>query len=472
MSPDNREAPSEHDRWIRPLKEGRGPRYAQIARMIIHAVEDGQLRTGDRLPPQRELARQLGVDLTTITRAYNEVRAAGLLNAQGASGTFISSPLSDRAETVDLSMNIPPLLGDTDFVRLMQSGLSHLKGQLGDGSLMSYHVGAGSRLDREAAAQWLEPAFGQMAHERFLVCAGAQAAISALLLACSQPGDAVAAESLTYPGLLAACRVMQRKVIAVAMDDEGMIPEALEQVCKTDKPRLIYVVPTIQNPTATTMSAQRRAAIYAIACRYSIAVIEDDPYWLLAGDAPAPIASLAGSAGDAPVYYISTLSKCLAPGLRTAYILMPEGQHADPVLEALRGMMLMAQQGAVSMSTSWIRTGMAQDMLNRVREELSRRQALAARLLPGIRHAHSNGLHLWLSLPQWQQPRRLLQVAQEQGLGVAGSEAFCSEARDVHGLRVSLGGARDQASLTVALQKLADILTEPAAAAPVRQVIV
>lgn len=455
--------------WIRPLQEGAGPRYLQIARMVIHAVEEGRLATGDRLPPQRELARYLGVDLTTITRAYNQVRAAGLLNAQGASGTFVSSPLTDRAETLDLSMNIPPLLGSVDFVRLMHSGLSHLKGQLGDGSLMSYHVGAGSRLDREAAARWLEPAFGTLAHERLLVCAGAQAAISALLLAYSRPGDTVAAESLTYPGLLAACRVMQRRAVAVDMDGEGMLPEALEQLCKTEPPRLIYLVPTIQNPTATTMSAQRREAIYAIACRYSIAVIEDDPYWLLAGDAPPPLASLRGGA---PVYYVSTLSKCLAPGLRTAYILMPEGESPEPVLDALRGMMLMAQQGAVSMATSWIRTGMAQDMLQQVRAELAQRQALAARLLPGIQQAHTNGLHLWLSLPRWQQPERLLQVAQEQGLGVAGSQAFCSQAHEVHGLRVSLGGAPDQASLASALQKLADILAEPAVSAPVRQVIV
>ena len=74
--------------WVRPLTAGSGSRYQQIATQILTAVEDGVLRPGDRLPPQRELAQTLGVDLTTVTRAYTEVRNKGILEAQGAGGTL------------------------------------------------------------------------------------------------------------------------------------------------------------------------------------------------------------------------------------------------------------------------------------------------------------------------------------------------------------------------------------------------
>lgn len=457
--------------WIRPLEEGGGARYQQIARQITGAVRDGVLRPGDRLPPQRDLAQAMGVDLTTVTRAYTEVRLAGLLDAHGAGGSYIASPLAERDQTVDLSMNIPPLLGTDSFARLMRVGMTHVQEQVGDGTLMSYHVGAGSRPDREAAASWLEPALGRVNPDRLVVCPGAQAAISAILLAYSQPGDAIAAENLTYPGLLAACRVLQRTVVSVASDREGMVPDDLDRVCQTQRPKLIYLVPTIQNPTATTMSAERREAIYAVASRHGVAVIEDDPYWLLAGDAAPPIAVLGERQSRAPVFYVSTLSKCLAPGLRTAYVLVPKSEAMEPLLDALRAISLMTNQSAVTMATCWIRNGLAREMLQKIRHELGQRQKLAARILPGIRHAHPHGLHLWLALPAQLDQYRLIQTAQEQGLGVASSESFCVQDTAPQAIRLSLGGATDQGSLVTALEKLSEILGSASAPAR-RQVIV
>lgn len=457
-TPPGRKLKKANRAWIQPFQEGAGARYQQIARQIVDAVKDGVLQPGDRLPPQRDLAQAMGVDLTTVTRAYTEIRLAGLLDAQGAGGSYIASSLADRDQTIDLGMNIPPLLGSDAFRRLMQTGMAYVQEQVGDGTLMSYHTGAGARADREAAALWLEPALGRVNPDRVIVCSGAQSAISALLLARSQPGDVIAAENLTYPGLLAACRVLQRPVASVAADREGMIPDDLERVCKTQHPRLIYLVPTIHNPTATTMSAKRREAIYAVAARYQVAIIEDDPYWLLAGEAPPPLTTLGGSTANVPVFYISTLSKCLAPGLRTAYVVMPQSEPLEPMLDALRVITLMTNQSMVVMATHWIRNGWAKDMLLKIRHELAARQKLAARILPGILHAHPHGLHLWLSLPAKLDQYRLIQTAQEQGLGVANSDAFCAHEAAPHAIRLSLGGASDQTRLTTALEKLSDIL--------------
>jgi DNA-binding transcriptional MocR family regulator len=457
--------------WIRPIQDGEGARYLQIAGQIIRAVKDGVLRPGDRLPTQRGLALAMGVDLTTVTRAYTEVRLAGLLDAHGAGGSYIANSFSNVDQAVDLGMNIPPLLGGEAFAAMMHVGMTHVQEHVRDGTLMSYHIGAGGKIDREAAATWLAPVLGRVNPERILVCPGAQAALSAILLARSQPGDAIAAESLTYPGLIAACRVLQRIVVSVSTDHEGMLPDDLDRVCATHHPKLIYLVPTIQNPTATTMSVERREAIYAVASRHGVAIVEDDPYWLLAGDAAPPLATLGGHTPKAPVFYISTLSKCLAPALRIAYVVMPTSEPMEPMLDALRAITLMPNQSAVSMTTCWIREGLAQEMLQKIRNELGQRQKLAARILPGIRQAHPHGLHLWLALPAKLDQYRLVQTAQEQGLGVANSDSFCvQEASPPHAIRLSLGAATDQRSLVTALEKLSEILG--AASPSMRRVIV
>ena len=443
--------------WVRPFAEGSGPLYLQIAQQVRDAVDDGVLQPGDRLPPQRDLAQLMGVDLTTVTRAYAELRQSDLLDAQGAGGTFIAMSAGNSTTSVDLSMNIPPLLGSSPFAQSMERGFQQLSQQLGQGELMSYHVGAGSRDDRAAAVQWLAPILGNVSAERVVICPGAQAALCAIVLAKTQPGDLIAAEQLTYPGLLAAARVLQRGIVPIAMDAEGMLPDALEAACQQRKPALIYLIPTIQNPTAATMSQARRAAILAIARRHGVAVVEDDPYWLLAADAAPPLA--VDSHPDAPVYYVSTLSKCLAPGLRTAYLVVPPGEPMEPLLDALRSIALMPTQSMVAVASHWIRSGQADEMVRRFQQELRQRQQIAARILPKPYQAHSSGLHVWLPLPPRLDQYRLIQAAQAQGLGIASSEAFSIEEQAGNAIRLSLGGAVDQHSLAAALTKLTEVIS-------------
>ena len=216
-----RKLKKQNTRWIRPLESGGGARYQQIAQQVINAVNNGVLQPGDRLPPQRELANVMGVDLTTVTRAYKELRLAGLLIAYGPSGSYVAHSLNHEDQRIDLSMNIPPLFGANGFTGRLRPNLAYMRDQADDVSLMSYHVGAGSTYDREAAASWLAPMFGEMNPSRLLISAGAQSAISAILLAYSRSGDSIAAEKLTYPGFLAACRVLQRRALAVRRTMKG-----------------------------------------------------------------------------------------------------------------------------------------------------------------------------------------------------------------------------------------------------------
>lgn len=446
--------------WVRPLTAGLGSRYQQIATQIVTAMDDGVLRPGDRLPPQRELAQALGVDLTTVTRAYTEVRQKGLLDAHGASGTYVAYSGSEAKGTIDLGMNIPPLLNSKMFADMLAQGSGTTQATASPMDLMSYHVGAGATRHRAAGAKWLQPMIGNTDIERVVVCSGAQTAIAALLLAKSQSGDAIACDELTYPGFLAAARLLQRLAVGVKSDEHGMDPVDLERVCEQHSPAVLYLNPTIQNPTALTLSVERRAALLRVAEKYALPVIEDDPYWLLTEHPPSTMFSLAASTSSTPVYYVSTLSKCMAPGLRTAYLVVPSGEPLSPVLDALRSLVLMPTPWMTEMATTWIESGAAVQWLAQIRGELQHRQTIAASILPGNIQADPHGLHLWLQLPRHIDPYRLTQTALQQGLGVTDSEAFATGSFYPAALRVSLGGAIDRTRLTHGLTRLAELLQE------------
>ncbi|WP_228894521.1 aminotransferase-like domain-containing protein [Pseudoduganella aquatica] len=447
--------------WLGEFRADGGPRYLQIADFIERALSDGRLQPGDRLPPQRSLAARLEVDLTTVTRAYDEARRRHLLEGRGAAGTYAAAPKVELAPMLDLGMNIPPPPAGVDFDDMLKLGLSQVLMRTDSDLLMSYQLGGGSQADRAAGALWLAPMFGQVDKEHVVACPGAQCALAALILALTRPGDAILAESTIYPGLRSAAEQLGRRVVAVDADEDGMRPDALEKACRKHRARLVYLNPTLQNPTARTMPEQRRREIAQTAIRCGAAIVEDDPYWLLAGaaaaaSAPPPLARLA----PRHVYYISTLSKCLAPGLRTAFVLLPDAPVRERFLQALRSLVLMPSPLASALVTQWIHDGTAQRLLEGVREEARARQQLAAQILAGLAFAPGgpDGIHIWLTLPDYWSAGQLVQAAHAEGLAVTASDAFDDSARPPNAIRISLGSVRERARLAGALRKLSHLL--------------
>ncbi|KQV79564.1 GntR family transcriptional regulator [Massilia sp. Root351] len=447
--------------WLGELRQNGGPRYLQIADSIERALSDGHLQPGDRLPPQRSLAARLGVDLTTVTRAYDEAKRRQLVQGKGAAGTYAAAPKVELAPMLDLGMNIPPPPAGADFDDMLKRGLNQVLMRTDSDLLMSYQLGGGSQADRAAGAMWLAPMFGKLDEDHIVACPGAQCALAALILALSKPGDVILAEPAIYPGLRSAAAQLGRRVAAVEVDQHGMRPEALEQACrKHSKPHracLVYLNPTLQNPTAHTMPAQRRREIVLAAARCGAAIIEDDPYWLLAdgGEAapPPPLAQLA----PRRVHYIATLSKCLAPGLRTAFVLLPDAQVRERFLQALRALVLMPSPLAGALVTQWIHDGTAQRLLAGVREEAQARRQLAAQILAGLQFA-PGGIHIWLALPDYWSPEQLARAAHAEGLAVTPSGAFDGSASPPNAIRISLGSIRERARLAGALRKLSQLL--------------
>ncbi|RGE44106.1 PLP-dependent aminotransferase family protein [Comamonas testosteroni] len=450
--------------WLPHLAPHSGPRFLQIADALHTAVADGLLKPGDRLPPQRLLAARLRVDLTTVTRAYDEARRRNLLEGRGARGTYVAAPKVELNPVLDLSMNTPPPTGDVDFDDLMKQGLSQVLMRANAQLLMTYHLGGGSDADRTAGTQWLEPMFGPLETQQVVVCPGAQAAIAAVILALTAPGDVILAEPMSYPGLRTAATQLGRRIVTVGTDEHGMRPEILEQACHRHQPRLLYLNPTLQNPTAVTMPEHRRKELANIARCCNLRIIEDDPYWLLADAPPSPI----GTWAPEQVVYICTLSKSLTPGLRVAFVLIHDAQERERFLVALRSFALMVAPLAAALATQWIFDGSAKRLMEGIRQEARLRHTMARGILAGRYSGAGDGLHVWLELPGYWTPTQLVHAAETAGIVVTPAEAFAMEAGaggeslnpSLSSIRISLGSIPDRSRLQAALQRLSDLLAQ------------
>lgn len=449
--------------WSPLIADGHGPVYLRIVQDLERAVWSGALRPGERLPAQRALAAELGVDLTTITRAFTEARKRGLIDARGPLGSFVAPPQVELTQLIDLSMNLPPSPGGQQVAEVLRRGLSSVLTRSDVGNLMTYHVGGGSRADHQAAQQWLKPILGKVDAGTVIVTEGAQAALSALLLALTNAGDTILCEPLVYPGLLHATRVLQRRLQVVECDDAGMRPDALARAAKKHGARVVYLNPTAQNPTAHTMPPARREALADVIRAQHLQLIEDDPYWLLVDDAPAPLALLA----PRHTCYISTLSKCLSPGLHTGFVRLPDGMDRQPVLDALRAVNLMAPPLMNALVTQLILDGSAQAMLTLVQEEAAERRYLAQSALSPRFLQHCAGVHAWCRLPAHWTDASLTHAARLQGLGIAPSSAFTPEGVAINdAVRISLGAAAHRQELHRALRQLDQLMHVAAAERP------
>ncbi|MDH1336160.1 PLP-dependent aminotransferase family protein [Comamonas thiooxydans] len=455
--------------WLPRLAMHGGPRFLQIADALQAAMADGSLKPGDRLPPQRQLAAQLNLDLTTVTRAYDEARRRHLLEGRGARGTYVAAPRIELTSVLDLSMNTPPPPAGVDFDDLLKQGLSQVMMGADTALLMTYHLGGGSDSDRKAGAKWLEPMFGALDSAQVVVCPGAQAAIAALILALTKPGDVILTEPASYPGLRTAATQFGRRIVAVEADQHGMVPEMLEQACHQHQPGLLYLNPTLQNPTAITIPERRRKELANIAKRCNVRIVEDDPYWLLADAPPPPIATFAPE----QVSYISTLSKCLTPGLRVAFVLIRDPHERERFLVALRSFALMVAPLTAALATQWILDGSAAALMEGVRKEARLRHWMARDILAGRYSGTGDGLHVWLELPGYWNSSQLARAADNEGIAVTPAEAFATSATgsgSVNAIRISLGSIKDRGRLQTGLQKLSHLLArrpEPFSAAVV-----
>jgi len=430
--------------WTPNLPTGPAPVYARIVERLATDIDEGQLAPGARLPTQRALADRLGVGLGTVTRAYAEAAARGLIDAVVGRGSFVASRGGEPTlgGVIDLARNLPPSAPAAAALRQAFAALAR-RSDLAE--RLDYAPPEGMPVDRHAGAEWLRrtASLPSAAPDRLVVTAGAQQAIAVALAATCRPGDALIIEEATFHGARLAAAHLGLRLAAASMDAEGITPDALERAAVETGARVAYLLP-FQNPTARVMGLARRQEVLAVARRRGVTIVEDDLYGVHVADLALP--ALAELAPDR-VIYISGLSKALAPGLRTGYLAPPDALRPR-ILEALRAAAFGPPTLGALVATHWIETGEAFALLETIVAELERR----TRLVTGLLGAHvepaprRESPHLWLPLTELE-AERVASQALRAGVELTPPEAPFARGVPVSGLRLCMGAAPDIATL-------------------------
>jgi len=454
--------------WTPKLKKNSGPVYLAIAGAIAEDIATGHLIAEQRLPPQRKLAELLGIDFTTVARAYTEAHRRGLIDSVVGRGTFVCGKrrpkiprVFEGRPNVDMSMNMAPEPDAPELLEMMKSSYASVGDKMRD--LLRYQNFGGSNDDREAGALWLRRRGLVVEHERLLVVPGAQCALLAVLTMLAPAGSVICCEELTYPGLRALAGLLGIKLVGLPMDAEGIDAVAFAGACAQYGPKALYCNPTLLNPTTGTISPARRQALVDVALHYGVPIIEDDAYGFLPRNGPPAMASI----GADITFYIAGLAKCVGAGLRIAYMVAPDQHLASRLASALRATSVMASPVTSTLATRWIRDGTADLMLNAIRKESAARQKLAARILPaGSYLSKPEAFHLWINLPpEWEQKAFAAHLA-ESGVGVVPSDAFCVSGVAPAAVRVCIGGPSSRDAIPHGLELIAQAWRRVPTSAP------
>lgn len=433
------------------------------ARAIADALEamirQGRLPPGARLPTHRDLAYRHGVALNTATRAMRLLAERGLVVGEVGRGSFVRAPGQpdlaalrierDTPSLIDLTGNVLPLPGLA--ARFEAATITVMRRQRD--SLASYQPHAGRHEDRAAGAAWLARRDGLPNDPaRVIICAGAQHAVMVALMATTRPGDAVAVEALTWPGIKAVAAALRLELIPVTIDDHGLRPEALRRLATRHRLAALYCMPDLHNPTAAVMTAQRREQVAALARRFDFALIEDDAYGFLTDQAHPPLAALAPER----TWYVRSTSKAMLPALRAAWLFVPPDREQQAT-DLVRATVWMAPPLGAAIASLWIADGTAALLETEKRLEATVRQRMAAATLPPewVPSTHPQSMHLWLRLPRGLRATDALGAALAAGVRVVPGQAFA-----VHGapnaVRLALGRPVRRDDLATALGRLSE----------------
>lgn len=451
--------------WVRSIAAVSGPRYLAIVRAVELALSSGNLKSGDRLPPQRDLAKHLSVNIGTVTKAYATMHDRGLVASRVGRGTYINVAEKDDGPRslwdhsaprhfIDLSHSFP------DNAPIHPAAAEIVREWTSDvdiPALLARQIDAGLLHHRKAGAQWMA-AFGiQCTAEDVMVTCGGQHGMVLAMAALSRPGDIVLTEELAFYGLKSAANMMGRSLVGVRMDEEGLAPDYLDIVYRRTGAKVLFCTPTLHNPTTAIMSLDRRKEILEVCKRHDIMIVEDD-VWNFILDIPSvPFAVL----DPERCVYITTLSKVLGPGLRIGYLRMPRrALHALGV--ALRATTLMASPMNAEHATRLIQSSSIDRIIQAVRLEARARQEIVAATLPAENLiTKPEAFYSWLKLTNGWSADAYVRMAENRGVGTTPFTVFeVTSLNHTDAVRICLNGAPDRASLEQALKCLRVLLME------------
>lgn len=448
--------------WDLKIIDTDKPLYIAIAEAIERDIRAGILNAGDKMPTHRNLANKVGVNVTTVTRAYKEAEKRNLISAIVGNGTFITSDMGlnsslvdtdkDRNALIEMGLVLPLYSVEPDINTIIHSinNTRNLR------MLMEYTPPQGLLYHRQTGANWVKQFGIDVSVESIIVTSGAQHAINCILSSVFEQGDCIAVDYLTYPGIKAAAKRCGIRLEGVMMDEQGMLPESLEAACKRHTIKGIYTVGNIQNPTNAIMSNKRIEEIARIIRKENIILIEDDLYGFLSLNNKS---TLSAHLPDQSIY-IAGISKAFYAGLRVGFIVTPK-KFYNRIAQAVVDTVWMTSALSVEIACECINTGIADKIIRLKRDEIEKRARALAEKLQDYHYEYvQHSMFAWLKLPDYWTSTTFERIASDYGINVIAADKFTvGNIIPPNYVRISLSGADSLVEFREGLDILYKVLT-------------
>jgi DNA-binding transcriptional MocR family regulator len=352
------------------------PRYLSLAARLAHDIDSGALPPGLLLPPQRELADWLDLNFTTVTRAYNLCRERGLVYGVTGRGTFVA-PLPGKTDDGRCAVtDLGAVQGFPELGEHMLVNTAHdILGRDYARHLFSYSERPGAARHRAAGAFWISRLGARVRPEETVVFPGVHSALITIMLAFFDIGDRLAVDTFTYGNLIEAARLARVRLVPIAGDDEGMLPDALAHAAARHTIKGVFLMPTCANPTTVTLSKRRKDALAAVIDRFGLLVLEDD-----ASLAPDGSGTFQARLPE-QTFHLTGATRFLAPGLRAAFTASPR-RHLTRLLNAHHRLTIKASALDTEIMSELILTGRAEKLIERKIRRAREMNAVFEKIFP------------------------------------------------------------------------------------------
>lgn len=455
-------------KWAPDLSQAGKSKYKALAQALRDAIISGQLPAGTQLPPMRELAYRVGVTPGTVARAYAIVTEEGRLEAQVGRGTFVAGkgtrpPVNPDSliyhvdeDFADFRSSRVPDVGqgliiDAELVRI---GQSHRRRHI------NYPTALTDYDARVAVASWIDTTrLGTLTADDIVLGNGAQnCCLLALQAVLHGPTPVILTEELSYPGVRHAGQLLRAKVIGVAMDDEGILPEALEAAYREHGGQVLLTAAEVHSPTTIKTNLARKRTLAKITEKLGIVVIEDDCHTPEASDVPSYRMLTGGKS-----YYVSSLTKTVSGALRFGYMVSPKGQQ-DNLRQVAQSSFYGVSQPITDLCEALIRSGAAHQIREAVFAATQKRVQLAVNALGAwdIKW-RTDAPFIWLNMPTGWRASSFAIACEKQRIKVRPADEFAlGDAMAPNAVRLALNTCVDEGVFLAALAKMNALLANPA----------